>query len=146
MDNNLELVVSKDYNQTTEKLFAAWTDAEQLKKWWKPMHNSLIEVTNDIKPGGAVKYVFSSGLVISGEYEEVLKNKNLVYSWNWEFSNDEIKNASYKLSVTFTTEGDGSNIHILQTNFKDEEGILPHKEGWEKELNDLAAFLDGENY
>lgn len=145
MNNNLKLEVSRHFTVTTEKLYAAWTEGEQLKMWWKPMNSSLTGVDNDLKQGGAVKYVFDSGLIISGNYEEVLRDEKLVYSWNWDFPKDEIKNASYKLSVTFTTEGEGSMIHILQTSFENEESILPHKEGWEKGLNDLAGYLAADN-
>ncbi len=145
MNNDLKLEVSKHFSETTEKLFAAWTEGEQLKIWWKPMNNSLIEIGNDLKQGGAVKYVFETGLIISGNYEEVLKNEKLVYSWNWNFPKDEIKNAFYKLSVTFMAEDEGSTINILQTSFENEESILPHKEGWEKGLNDLAKYFSNEN-
>ncbi len=145
MSNDLKLEISKHFTETKEKLFAAWTEGDQLKKWWKPMNNSIVEVSNDLKQGGVVKYVFESGLIISGNYEEVLENKKLVYSWNWNFPKDEVKNADYKLSVTFTEEGKSSNINVVQTSFENEESILPHKEGWEKGLNDLAEYLSG-NY
>ena len=145
MNNDLKLEVSKHFSETTEQLFAAWTEGEQLKMWWKPMNNSLTEISNDLKQGGAVKYVFETGLIISGNYEEVSKNEKLVYSWNWNFPKDEIKNASYKLSVKFIKEDEGSTLNILQTSFENEESMLPHKEGWEKGLNDLARYLSDEN-
>ena len=160
MNNDLKIEISKHFSQTTEVIYTAWTEAEQLKAWWKPMNNILTEVSNDIKPGGAVKYIFESGLIISGNYDEVLQNEKLVYSWNWDFPKDEIKNASYKLNVTFKaflgnsdtilnikfiTEDMGSTLHVIQTNFENEESIQPHKEGWEKGLNDLAAYLSSNN-
>ena len=134
MDNNLKLEAEKHFSREKERVFEAWIESEQLKKWWKPMDNALTEVNNDLKPGGTV--------TISGNYEEVVMNEKLVYSWNWEFAKDEIKNASYKLDVQFITQGEGSSIHMLQTSFENEESIVPHKEGWEKGLNDLAAYLD----
>ena len=143
MNTDLKLEASKDFAETKEKVFAAWTEGDQLKQWWKPMNNLLVEISNDLKQGGAVKYVFESGLIISGNYEEVLENEKLVYSWKWDFPRDEIKNADYKLSVSFMEEDEGSSIHIVQTSFENEESILPHKEGWEKGLNDLSEYLSG---
>ncbi len=145
MNNDFKVEVSEHFTQTKDKLYGAWTDGEQLKKWWKPMNNTLVEVDNDLKQHGAVKYVFENGLIISGNYEQVSENEKLVYSWNWNSTKDEMKNASYKLDVTFTEDGEGSTITVVQTSFENEESILPHKEGWEKGLNDLAEYLSGKS-
>lgn len=141
MNNNLKLEVSKHFKETTEKLYAAWTEEAQLKKWWRPMNTSLTEVINDLTKGGKVKYDFENGLIISGTYAEVIENEKLVYSWDWHFPKDEIKNAPYKLSVIFKPESEGSAIHVLQENFENDESMLPHKQGWEQGLNDLAEYL-----
>jgi uncharacterized protein YndB with AHSA1/START domain len=73
---------------------------------------------------------------------EVKENEKLVYSWNWQLAKDDIKDSSYKLTIEFSGKDDTSNITVLQENFVNEEGALPHKEGWEKGLNDLKEFLE----
>lgn len=142
MNKDFNVEIQKQMPAKAADVFAAWTQPEQLKKWWKPMNEALTEVTNDVKQGGAVTYVFDTGITISGEYKEVEENKKLVYGWNWKFPKDAIKNSQYTLTVTFTDEGEGSTLHVLQQTFKDEESTLPHKQGWEKGLNDLAAYLE----
>lgn len=146
MEINKELTVeaSKSFPVKADQLYKAWTDPEQLKQWWKPMGNTLQEVTNDIKKGGTVRYVFDNDtLIISGEYLEAEENKKLVYTWNWEFPADTVKNADYKLTVNFSDKDNGSEINVLQENFQEDEILLPHKEGWEKGLTDLENFLSG---
>jgi uncharacterized protein YndB with AHSA1/START domain len=145
-NESLKVEISKDFQVPVERLYKAWNDPEQLKQWWKPMGNQLDEVTNDLKQGGGVLYVFSNGdIVISGEYQEVKPNEKLVYSWDWKLKEDMLRNASYKLTVEFRGSGHGSRLHILQENFENEESMQPHREGWDKGLADLQNFLEGSN-
>lgn len=146
MEINKELKVEaqKNFSVSVDELYEAWTNPEQLKKWWKPMGNTLKDVVNDIRQGGSVKYVFNGDkLIISGEYLEVREKEKLVYTWNWELPEDAVRNAQYKLSVSFSSTGNGSKIHVIQDNFENEETMMPHQEGWEKGLTELEQFLAG---
>lgn len=143
INNSLKVDVTKSFTASADQLYAAWTDGGQLKQWWKPMGDSLQEVTNDIKKGGTIRYVFDDGkLIISGEYLEVTGKQKLVYTWNWELPKDGVKNSAYKLSVEFKSKDAGSEIHVVQENFESEESMLPHREGWENGLSDLERFLE----
>lgn len=140
----LQVEAGKNFSVSAHTLYESWTDPEQLKQWWKPMGNTLKEVTNDLKEGGSVRYIFDSDkLIISGKYLEVKEKEKLVYTWNWELPNDAVRNAEYKLTITFKSKDSGSEINILQENFQDEETLLPHQEGWNKGLSDLENFLNG---
>ncbi len=140
----LKVEAQKNFSVGLDELYNAWTNPGQLKQWWKPMGNSLKEVTNDIKKGGTIRYVFNDNkLIISGEYLEVKEKEKLEYTWNWELPEDAVRNASYKLTVNFAATDNGSKIHVLQENFQDEETMLPHQQGWEKGLSELDHFLGG---
>ncbi len=142
----LKIEAGKSFPVSSEQLYNAWTNSGQLKQWWKPMGNTLKEVINDLREGGTVRYLFDSDkLVISGKYLEVKEKEKLVYTWNWELPNDAVRNAAYKLTVSFYSKDNGSEIKVLQENFEDEESMLPHQEGWEKGLSDLEHFLNGSN-
>src|SRR4051812_48756074 len=128
-----KLEVSKRFPVPVEVLFAAWNDPEQLKHWWKPMGNQLKEVTNDLKVGGTIRYIFNeNSLIISGNYHEVKENERLVYSWNWDFPEDAVKNAAFKLTVEFSKDGSGSTIHIVQEDSQQHETIQVNEDGWNK--------------
>ena len=134
---------SKEINGTVEAVFAAWTEPEQLKAWWKPMNNKLSEVVNDLKEGGKVDYQFESGkLHISGEYSEVKPNEVLAYSWNWEFPDDMVKNGAYKLTVHFSGEGDKTTIKVLQEAAENDESLLPTEQGWSDGLEALKNYVE----
>lgn len=145
-NKTFKLETSKELSVPAHQLYKAWTEPEQLKQWWKPIGNHLNEVTNDIKKGGKVAYKFAEDtLRISGEYLEVKEGESLVYTWNWEFPNDAVKNGNFKLNVRFENKSNGSQLHVTQENFEDEETLQPHKEGWDKALNDLKNYLDRKN-
>lgn len=140
-----KIEVTENFSANVEKLYEAWTNPEALKQWWKPMHNPLKNVTNDVTEGGEVVYTFNDKLTISGNYSEVKPNERLAYTWNWTFEEDALKDAHYKLTVDFKSEGEGSTIKVTQDHFENEEGSLAHKEGWEKGLQDLKEYLEGSN-
>ena len=140
-----KLEVSKEFRCSKEKLYRAWTEQDQLKQWWKPMGKQLIAVENDLAEGGTVKYQFNDNtLLIDGNYEKVVPNELLEYTWNWHVSAEPIKDAAYKLSVRF--EGDESNatISITQDGFLNEENIHPHQHGWEEGLEQLKSYVESQ--
>ena len=141
-NNSSNLNVSKQFNCSKEALYSAWTEPEQLKKWWKPMGNTLTEVVNDIKNGGEVKYVFADNrLTINGNYEKVQGHDLLEYTWNWHMATEPIPDAPYKLSVRFEGDENNSAISVTQTGFKDNESVKPQQQGWEQGLQQLQDYL-----
>ncbi|MCF2493095.1 SRPBCC family protein [Dyadobacter chenhuakuii] len=133
--------IERQFNVSVEELFKAWTEAEHLKQWWHPMGASLTDVKNELKEGGAVEYyVGDSGLEITGTYSEVVPNEKLAYSWVWNMS-DEGSESGYKLDITFSPDGEGSKLKVVQEGFSGPEFLKPHEEGWEKGLDDLESYL-----
>lgn len=144
METNHKLTTSKEFNQPAEQVYAAWTEPEQLKQWWKPMNAELKEVINELNTGGKLEYRFTDSELqefsVDGEYVEVLPNKRLAYSWNWHIPEGEEE--SYKLTVNFIRTESGSRIEVLQENFSNEAHLEPHEKGWEQGLRDLADHLN----
>jgi uncharacterized protein YndB with AHSA1/START domain len=143
----IRLYVQKDFGVTRDRLFDAWTKEEELKKWWHPMGNQLEKVVNEIKEGGKVQYEFTSPeggrlITIEGEYKEVKGKERLVYTWNWNLADDAIQNAAFLLTVELLEQGEGSRLQVTQENFTDDESMQPHREGWEKGLEELRNYLE----
>ena len=111
------------------------------------MNNNLQEVDNNVSEGGQVKYVFVNAegehsFTISGKYKEVDAGKRLVYTWNWDVPADSIGSSTYILAISFIDiDKNRSRIEVIQEDFKEEESVQPHKEGWEKALADLENYM-----
>jgi uncharacterized protein YndB with AHSA1/START domain len=146
MDSSNQISISKDFNVPVEVVYQAWTQPEQLKQWWKPMNSQLLEVTNELQPGGAIEYRFSregaKDLVIRGNYKEVAENSKLVYTWKWDLTEAGIEPSEYILTLNFIKQDSGSRLEIQQDSTEEQEAIQPHKEGWSQALDALADFLN----
>jgi uncharacterized protein YndB with AHSA1/START domain len=147
MENkDIQLNVDKDFPVPVERLYQAWTDPEALKQWWHPMGNQMQQARTKPEVGSPVEYVFANeqgehSFTINGTYKEVEEGKKLVYTWNWQVPDATVGHSEFLLTVVFSPAGSGSRIAVTQENFKDEESVQPHHEGWEKGLNDLHRFL-----
>ena len=138
---NAQVQVSRSFPVSKERLYKAWTEPEELKKWWKPMGKTLKAVENDIREGGQVRYSFEDGLEISGEYKQVDAGSKLVYSWIWQIPQATLHNGDYLLTVAFNEEGEQSSLSVTQENFAQEHAIKPHEEGWQEALDALQHHL-----
>jgi len=144
--NQAKLEISKQFSCSKEQLFASWTEPEQLKQWWKPLGKKLEQVTNRLNEGGTIRYQFDGdSLLVTGTYEKVDGNTLLEYTWNWHLKTDLVEDAEYKLAVRFEGDQDGSTLSVLQTGFENENGIEPHRQGWEQALVQLEEYINQES-
>jgi uncharacterized protein YndB with AHSA1/START domain len=139
--------VSKEFNVPANRLYQAWTSEEDLRQWWRPMENQLKHLTNELKPGGEVVYTFESQegkevFTIKGTYKEVEPNSKLVYTWNWQLPTPTVHDSDFLLTVLFESTESGSRIRVKQDQFANEESVQPHREGWDKALESLHAYLN----
>jgi len=144
---NENITAQKSFPVDVNELYKAWTEETSLKKWWKPAGRKLRSVEAILENGGTIKYIFepdgnnNGELLIEGNYETVIPDDKLVYSWNWKLDNIPVKDGEYKLTVEFTSEDNGSKITVTQKTEAEQEGIHPHKEGWDNALADLEKYL-----
>ncbi len=79
------LVVRRIIQATPERLFKAWTDPEQLKKWWGPQSVTCVDAEVDLRVGGRYRIAnqFPDGklLWISGEFQLIEPPHKLAYTW-----------------------------------------------------------------
>jgi uncharacterized protein YndB with AHSA1/START domain len=144
---DLNIEVKKAFTVSVERLYQAWTSENDLRQWWHPMHNQLKQLQNDLKPGGAVIYTFENQdgqevFTINGTYKEVEQGKKLVYTWNWHLPTPAMHDSEFLLTVVFEPHGSGSQLSVRQEQIAHEEALHVHREGWNKALNDLEAYLN----
>src|SRR4051812_39843177 len=142
----IKLEVAKDFAVPVARLYQAWTSPEELKQWWHPMGNILQHAVTQPQVNGPLEYVFANeqgahSFTIHGTYKEVQEESRLVYTWNWQIPAATVGNREYLLTVVFSSTGNGSRLAVTQENFTNEEAVQPHREGWEKALNELQQFL-----
>jgi uncharacterized protein YndB with AHSA1/START domain len=131
---------------TPEKVWAALTDPQTIKKFW-----FNITAESDFKPGSIWRLRFEDGRIAdTGEILEANPPKRLVIKWRNEFKPElkaegwsrcsmDIKMADYypdfggravKLTVTHELEGEGTKL------------IEAVSGGWPKVLSNLKSLLE----
>lgn len=137
-----ELTITRVFDAPRDLVFAAWTDPEQVARWWGPRDFTTPAATLDVTPGGGWRTCIRSTADGAeywshGVYREVSPPERLVFTFVWE---DE-HNPETLVTVTFAAEGDKTRMTFHQTPFISVEERDSHREGWSECFDDLAAAL-----
>ncbi len=114
-----------------QKVFRAWTDPEELTKWFAPGDDFTTKVPElDLRPGGSYRIEMHSpaGNVhcVVGTYREVSPPNRLVYTWRWLD-----KDMSETLvTVEFHDRGGQTEVVLTHELFPTPEWREQHAHGW----------------
>jgi uncharacterized protein YndB with AHSA1/START domain len=135
------LVVRKTIRATAERLFGAWTQPEQLKKWWGPQGVVCIDAEVDLRVGGRYRIAnqFPDGTVlwIAGEFEAIERPHKLVYSWRVGSGEGSLE----RVIVTFEALGQNTEVIVTHERIPTEAMRDMHAQGWLGCLEGLAKYL-----
>jgi uncharacterized protein YndB with AHSA1/START domain len=139
------LRVERTINAPAEAVFAAWTSADVLRRWWSPgpdWETPIAEV--DARAGGSLRIVMRSPdgeeFGGGGEYVEVTPGKRLVFTWTWV--GHQGHGGSQLVEVEFEERGDGTTaVVVTNRGLTDKESEESHREGWEGSLANLDRLL-----
>lgn len=83
-------VITRVVDAPRSRVWKAWTDAKELKKWWGPKGFEVVSTKVDLKPGGIFHYLLRSpnGQEMWGKfvYREIAPMKKIVFTSS--FSNE----------------------------------------------------------
>ena len=138
---NTTLIVSKIIPASAERLFAAWTDPEQLKQWWGPESVQCIAAEVDLRVGGRFRIgnEFPDGKIIwiSGAFRVIDRPRKLVYTWQIAPDSPE-----ELVTVTFQPANPGAcEITVMHERIPDQSTRKGHEQGWFGCLAKLEAYL-----
>ncbi len=129
------ITLTRRVEASPERVFAAWTDVEQLAAWWWPQ---LVGTTYDVdaRPGGRYRIESPAiGATVTGVYTEVDPPRRLVFTWVWQ---DAGEPATVEDTVVVTFEPDDSGTQVTVAHTSSEH--VPDggaEQGW----NDVLARL-----
>jgi uncharacterized protein YndB with AHSA1/START domain len=134
------LVVRRIIRATPEKLFAAWTEPEQLIHWWGPDGVSCPSAEIDLRPGGSYRIAnrFPDGTLvwISGVFELVEPPHRLIYTWRLEAASASIE----RVSVNFEPRDSGTEVVVTHERIGSAAARTTHERGWSGCLDGLARY------
>ena len=135
------LLISRTYPASVERVFKAWTDANQLGQWFAPTDDYTTKASVDLQVGHeyriAITHKGGNVHTILGTYRLIEPPRKLVYTWRWEGgpASDTL------VTVDFHPDGDATKVTITHEQFATTEDRDKHNEGWNGCLNRLARTL-----
>jgi uncharacterized protein YndB with AHSA1/START domain len=135
------LLISRTYPASVERVFKAWTDANQLGQWFAPTDDYTTKASVDLKVGHeyriAITHKGGNVHTILGTYRLIDPPRKLVYTWRWEGG----PTADTLVTVDFAPDGDATKVTITHEQFTNTEDRDKHNEGWNGCLNRLQRTL-----
>ncbi len=162
-----ELVITRVFDAPKEVVWNAWTDPEEVKRWWGPEGFTAPSIQIDLRVGG--KYVFAmrgpkgsewdKDMYSAGVYKEIVPNEKLVVTDYFsdkdgnmvtpQESGLEVENFPKESGVTVLFEEENgktklSIIYPFPTSKEQREAMLKSgmQEGWASSLNKLAGVVE----
>jgi uncharacterized protein YndB with AHSA1/START domain len=126
-----EITMSRTFDAPRELVWKAWTEPEQVAKWWGAVgwSNPLDKMAIDARPGGTFRVTSVSDedgteMTVEGVLREVVEPERLVLVEPAECSwHDGAVSV-----VTFTDLGDGRTEMLVHTTVHTTEEMVAHAE------------------
>ena len=128
-----------------EKVFQAWTEPEELKRWWGPEGYGTPIAEVDLQVGGKYrlgmrKLPDGDLFYLVGTYREVRPPERLVYTWSWE---GQPGFGETLVTVEFRDRRSSTEVVLTHAFFRTEKARQDHDKGWNGCLDRLAkAFSE----
>ena len=135
------LTVKRRFNAAPAKVFAAWTDAEKVKRWMGPGEVQVLSAESDARTGGRYRWVMQTPNGeqhdVSGVYREVIPIEKLVFTWAWKSTPER----ESLVTVMLKPDGDGTLMTLTHEQFFDEDARDRDQHGWNDAMEKLGKYL-----
>lgn len=145
------IVVESWYNATPDRVYRAWTEPSEVRKWFGYRPNFLVDAAIDLRPGGAYRFTFPptdefAEHGFEGAYEEIAPAERLAFTWRrfmrhpsgveefWPFS---------RVEVSFVAKGAGTQLRLEHAALDTDDRLRNVHRGWGASLRSLEAMFTG---
>lgn len=128
------------------RVFAAWTQPEQMQRWFGRETDQVESIGLDVKTGGKYHIRMSGNCgpegngpkaEVTGEYTEVIPNEKVQFTWRPAWNGGEESLVTVEMR---DVEG-GTEVLLKHERFASIESRNGHSQGWTSSLNKLERFL-----
>ena len=148
-----QLVIERTLKAAPERVFAAFTNPDQLKKWWWPNGFVCPAAEVDLRVGGTYRLAMEWPDFISaeaqfshymgGEYFEIERPHRLVMSGR-AVNDEQGELFATLIEVTFEARDGGTALTIHQSYFEPmppADAMAGAEQGWSEQLDKLERLL-----
>jgi uncharacterized protein YndB with AHSA1/START domain len=124
-------------------VFRAFSDANELARWWGPAGFTAPSLDFDPRPGAAYRIEMQppegDSFHLTGEFREVDPPARLAYTFVWEPPDPDDVETEVRLS--FRERGEATEVELTQGPFRTEERLALHRDGWTESLDKLERVV-----
>ena len=136
------LTIKRHLKAPAEKVFAAWTRPEALKRWFAPSAELAVPLAEaDVRVGGRYRIIMRKAdgeeHRVGGVYREIVSGRKLVFTWAWESTPDR----ESLVTVEFKPSGNGTELIVTHEQFADTEARDKHQQGWNGCIERFGRYL-----
>jgi uncharacterized protein YndB with AHSA1/START domain len=148
---NVTLEIKRLIKAPRERVFEAWTNPEQLKKWFGPGQDYLVPLAKvDLRVGGRYRIQMKNPdgefHTPVGTYREIKPPERLVFTWAWEKDGSEpdfgeVEPCGMLVTLEFHARGEQTELVLRQEQFASVESRDRHEVGWTGCLDRLEKLF-----
>lgn len=135
------LTIKRRFRAPPAKVFAAWTNPQELAKWMGPSGTVAVTAEADLQAGGRYHIrivVPGDEHNVSGVYREIVPNEKLVFTWAWRSTPER----ESLVTIALKADGDGTLMTFTHEQFFDEKARDDHNKGWTGTFEKLETYLN----
>jgi uncharacterized protein YndB with AHSA1/START domain len=137
------VVESIEIEASPERVFAAWTDPEQLVAWWgdDQMYRTTGWETDPRVGGKWVSHgtgVDGKAFSVEGEYLQYDPPKRLGFTWIPSYSSEGRTVVELEFKATAT----GTLLTVKHSGFESDQSAEGHKNGWQRVFGWMKNFVE----
>ena len=137
------LRMTRQIHASPERVFEAWTEAQELERWSCPEGCRAVAIEVDLRIGGAylIDMAGPEGerYTAFGEYREIDPPHRIVYTWDWK--QEELRMGETMVTVEFVARDGGTEVALTHAKLPDLEARQSHEEGWADCLDHLERLF-----
>ena len=142
-EREISLTLHRTLDAPVEAVYAAWTDPETMRRWFAPGDLAVARAVAEVEVGGTflieMRGQNGESHVTRGVYREVVPNRRLVHTWQWEGSDVESL-----VTVELEPASPGTTrLTLTHSRFAQAEARDQHEKGWTGCLAKLEALYAG---
>ncbi len=141
---NRTLTIEKTFNASIQVVWDAWTQSEQILKWWAPNGMDVEVIEHDFKVGGKWKYSMAmpdgNEFISQGTYKEIVELKKIITSADFKPMTEGVELQSYFEADGGRTKFTFKVVHPTAEYCKQQEEMGFYN-GWGSAFDRLETML-----
>jgi uncharacterized protein YndB with AHSA1/START domain len=144
--DGLTLEMNRPLPSAPSPVFEAFTDPNELARWWGPEGFSTPSLEFDPRVGESYRIEMQppegNAFYLAGEFRVVDPPTRLAYTFRWEDPDpDDVETL---VDLSFRDLGESTEVVFTQGLFKTEARRALHRDGWTDSFNKLEALLSSQ--